>query len=135
MMPHLRTNSQWPSRLVMICTALSLASAAWAQNLTRVTLDRNPIIIGQPFTITIESTSETETPLNFSITNCPACTVVPPSATYVAQQTVQHYTVTIFGPEAFQNARFVVTYGHKTVTSLPFNGVYATAQQLNLQVF
>src|SRR5215471_6984432 len=135
MMPHLRTHSRWPRRLAMICTALSLASAGWSQNLTSVTLSRTPIIIGQPFTITITSTSESETALRFSIQGCPTCTVVPPSATYVANATIQTYTVTIFSPVAFQNARFTVTYENKSVSSALFNGVYATAEQLSLQVF
>src|SRR5215475_8700751 len=117
MMYHLCTNSCLPRRLAMLCTALSLASAAWAQNLTSVTLSANPIIIGQPFTITIRSTSESETALTFSIQGCSACTVVPPSATYVANATVQTYTVTILSPVAFQNARFTVTYENKSVSS------------------
>src|SRR5215469_1784501 len=131
MMRHY-TNSRWPSRLATICTALSRASAAWATNLRSVTFP-TPVYVGQPFTITVTSTSENQTPLTFSVQGC-SCSVFPPMAVYVAQATVQTFTVTIFSPDAVSGAIFRVAYDTGTVSSSPFNLIFAPAQQLNVQV-
>lgn len=79
--------------LAVIGAGLSVAPAVWAANLTSVTFP-TPVYVGNPFTVTITSTSNDQVGLTFSIPGS-ACTVNPPTATYVAGQTTQTFTVTI----------------------------------------
>jgi uncharacterized protein (TIGR03437 family) len=115
---------------------LSLAPAAWAANLTSVTLP-NPVYVGNPFTVTITSTSNDEFPITFSVPfsvpNC-TCTVVPSMATYAAGSQSETFTVTIFSLAQVTNAVFRVTYGNQHIDSSAFDLIFATPQQLHVQL-
>jgi hypothetical protein len=90
--------------------------------------------VGNPFTVTITSTSNDSFPISFSIPNCDTCTVVPSMATFAAGSQSQTFTITIFSTAPVGNAVFRVTYGNQYVDSNAFNPLFAEAQQLHVQL-
>src|SRR5262249_3807018 len=109
--------------LAVVCAACPLAPTPWPQNLTGATVP-NHVNVGNPFTVTLTSTSNSEVAITFSVQNCPGCFVVPATAIFAAGSQSQTFTVTIFGSPPVPPAprpSLTVIYENKDVSSSEFD--------------